>query len=100
ESLQASLHRAAHVLSMIPTEIWILLAFRECVLGRDHKMIPVTFDKLANEFLTGSVSVVIGRVNEIAASPFGKSIENFAAFILRCTPAPVIAKSHCAKAHL
>src|SRR5262245_52306409 len=96
QTLQTSLHRATQILAMVSATVWVCFAFGERVLGRDNKMIPVALYEFTHEFLTCSIGIVVGRVDEIPAR-FGKRVEDFAAFLFRRAPAPVIAKGHRAE---
>src|SRR5436190_905679 len=48
---------------------------------------------LSEKPLAGSVRVVVGGVDEVAAG-FREQVEDPAALLFRCAPAPVLAESH------
>jgi hypothetical protein len=67
ESPEARLERLHHVLAVIAAGVWVVAAGRERVLGRDHEVLAVGGDEVADELLARPVGVVVRRVDEVPA---------------------------------
>ena len=105
QSFQAGLDRLHHVLALVATRVGVsarLTAEADngiCIFGRKHDLLAMPGDELAHELLAGAIGINVRRVDEIAAR-FAKGIVNLARFILRTTPAPILAKGHRAETEI
>ena len=94
-----SSRRTGQVLAVVARGVRVRRVGRQRVLGRQHEVVTLGADELANDLLAGAVRVVDGGVDDVAAG-LGVRVEHAAALLGRRTPAPVLAEGHRAQEQL
>jgi len=96
QTAKARVHGLHHALAMIARRVRIVSRHGIAVLGGEDNALPMVLDELSDESLARTVRVHVRRADEVSAG-LAVGIVDFAGFVLRGAPAPVLAERHGAQ---